>query len=62
MKAPDLASQRLVLDPAAASDLRNRLRQDPQTGVRQAPRPFEGMLLHLMLKSMRDATPAGALL
>ncbi|EXI68142.1 MAG: Peptidoglycan hydrolase FlgJ [Candidatus Accumulibacter adjunctus] len=62
MKAPDLATQRLVLDPAAAGDLRNRLRSDPQSGVRQAARQFEGMLLHLMLKSMREATPTGGVL
>jgi flagellar protein FlgJ len=62
MKAPELASQRLVLDPAATGDLRNRLRSDPQAGVRQAARQFEGMLLHLMLKSMRDATPTGGML
>ncbi|TLD47342.1 MAG: Peptidoglycan hydrolase FlgJ [Accumulibacter sp.] len=62
MKAPELATQRLVLDPAAAGDLRNRLRTDPQAGVRQAARQFEGMLLHLMLKSMRDATPTSGVL
>ena len=62
MKAPELATQRLVLDPAAAGDLRNRLRTDPQAGVRQAARQFEGMLLHLMLKSMRDAMPTSGVL
>lgn len=62
MKAPELATQRLVLDPAAAGDLRNRLRADPQAGVRQAAPQFEGMLLHLMLKSMRDATPTSGVL
>jgi flagellar protein FlgJ len=30
--------------------------------LRQAARQFEGMLLHLMLKSMRDANAAGGLL
>ena len=62
MKSTDSISNRLVLDPAAASDLRARLRQDPQAGVKQAAQQFEGMLLHLMLKSMRDATAAGGLL
>lgn len=62
MKAPLPATQRLVLDPAVAGDLRNRLRIDPQAGVRQAARQFEGMLLHQILKSMRDATPASGLL
>lgn len=62
MKATDLAAQRLILDPAVGADLRVRLRQDPQAGAKQAAQQFEGMLLHLMLKSMRDATSAGGLL
>jgi flagellar protein FlgJ len=62
MKASDLGTSRLVLDPAVAGDLRARLKQDPQAGVKQAAQQFEGMLLHLMLKSMRDATAAGGLL
>ncbi|WP_291994531.1 flagellar assembly peptidoglycan hydrolase FlgJ [Candidatus Accumulibacter sp. ACC003] len=62
MKSIDLASNRLVLDPAAAADLRARLGQDAPGGVRQAAQQFEGMLLHLMLKSMRDASASGGLL
>jgi flagellar protein FlgJ len=61
MNAIDLATRRLVLDPAAAGDLRAGCRQDPQAGLKQAAQQFEGMLLHLMLKSMRDATAGGAL-
>ncbi|MCB1965668.1 MAG: rod-binding protein, partial [Candidatus Accumulibacter sp.] len=62
MKSIDLATNRLVLDPAAAGDLRARLGQDPQGGLKQAAQQFEGMLLHLMLKSMRDAIGSGGLL
>lgn len=62
MKSTDLGSHRLALDPALAGDLRAKLRQDPQAGVQQAARQFEGMLLHLMLKSMRDASASGGLL
>lgn len=62
MKSVDLATNRLVLDPAAAADLRTRLSQDPQGGLKQAAQEFEGMLLHLMLKSMRDASGTGGLL
>lgn len=62
MKSTDLGTHRLALDPALASDLRARLRQDPQAGVQQAARQFEGMLLHLMLKSMRDASAGDGLL
>lgn len=62
MKSTDAVNNRLVLDPAAAADLRVKLRQDPQAGLKQAAQQFEGMLLHLMLKSMRDATPSDGLL
>jgi flagellar protein FlgJ len=54
--------QRFVLDPRTASDLRQKLENDPQAGIRQAARQFEGMLLQMMLKSMRDATPQDGLL
>jgi len=62
VKSIDLATNRLVLDPAAASDLRTTLSQDRQGGLKQAAQQFEGMLLHLMLKSMRDATASTGLL
>jgi flagellar protein FlgJ len=54
--------QHFVLDPRTASDLRRKLDDDPQAGIRQAARQFEGMLLQMMLKSMRDATPQDGLL
>lgn len=62
MKSTDAITNRLILDPAAAADLRTKLRQDPQAGLKQAAQQFEGMLLHLMLKSMRDATQSNGLL
>ncbi len=62
MKADDLNSQRFVLDLQAAGELRNKLKQDPQAGLKQAAQQFEGMLLQMMLKSMRDATPQDGLL
>jgi peptidoglycan hydrolase FlgJ len=62
MKSTDSVTNRLALDPAAGADLRTRLREDPQAGLKQAAQQFEGMLLHLMLKSMRDATPTDGLL
>ena len=62
MKSTELGVQRLAIDPAAAVDLRAKLRQDPQTGVKQAAQQFEGMLLNLMLKSMREASSGGGLL
>ena len=62
MNSANLGVNRLAIDPALGGDLRARLKADPQAGVRQAARQFEGMLLHLMLKSMRDANAAGGLL
>jgi len=41
MKSTALGVQRLAIDPAAAVDLRAKLRQDPQTGVKQAAQQFE---------------------
>jgi len=62
MKADDLNSQHFVLDLKAAGDLRAKLKQDPKAGLHQAAQQFEGMLLQMMLKSMRDATPQDGLL
>jgi flagellar protein FlgJ len=57
MKPEDINANRSVLDPKSTADLRLKLKQDPQGGLKQAAQQFEGMLLQLMLKSMRDATP-----
>lgn len=57
MKAEDLNSNRFVLDAKSSADLQLKLKQDPQAGLKQAAQQFEGMLLQMMLKSMRDATP-----
>ncbi|MBP6710728.1 MAG: flagellar assembly peptidoglycan hydrolase FlgJ [Propionivibrio sp.] len=57
MKAEDLKANHFVLDLKAGAELRARIKQDPQAGLKQAAQQFEGMLLQMMLKSMRDATP-----
>ena len=57
MKAEDLKANHFVLDTKATADIRAKLKQDPQGGLKQAAQQFEGMLLQMMLKSMRDATP-----
>ena len=62
MKTDSLNPQQFVLDPKSSGDLRAKLKQDPQTGLKQAARQFEGLLLQMMLKSMRDATPQDGLL
>ena len=57
MKAEDLKANHFVLDLKAGAELRARIKQDPLAGLKQAAQQFEGMLLQMMLKSMRDATP-----
>jgi flagellar protein FlgJ len=62
MKADNVQTNRFVLDMSAASDTRLQIKQDPQVGLKQAAQQFEGMLLQMMLKSMRDATPQDGLM
>lgn len=66
MKSIDFANHavntRLAIDPAAAADLRAQLAQDSQAGMKRVAQQFEGMLLQLLLKSMRDATISGGML
>ncbi|MEI7430781.1 MAG: flagellar assembly peptidoglycan hydrolase FlgJ [Betaproteobacteria bacterium] len=62
MKAEDLTANRFVLDQKANADLKAKIKQDPQGGLKQAAQQFEGMMLQMMLKSMRDATPQDGLM
>ena len=62
MKTDNVNLQHFVLDPKSNSDLRAKMKQDPQGSLKQAAQQFEGMLLQMMLKSMRDATPQDGLL
>jgi flagellar protein FlgJ len=62
MKADTLNASSFVLDTRTTSDLRRKLNEDPQAGLRQATQQFEGLLLQMMLKSMRAATPQDGLL
>ena len=62
MKAEDLNANRFVLDTKASADLKAKIKQDPQGGLKLAAQEFEGMLLQMMLKSMRDATPQDGLM
>ena len=61
MKADDI-KQRFVLDSQGAADLKYRLKQDPQGGLKEAARQFESLMLSMVMKSMRDATPQDGLL
>ncbi|MDR3299718.1 MAG: flagellar assembly peptidoglycan hydrolase FlgJ [Candidatus Accumulibacter sp.] len=62
MKTDTLTPPSFVLDTRTTSDLRRKLNEDPQAGIRQATQQFEGLLLQMMLKSMRSATPQDGLL
>lgn len=57
MKSGALTSQPFVLDLKAGADLRAKLKDDPQGGLKQVAKQFEGLLLQMMLKSMREASP-----
>jgi flagellar protein FlgJ len=57
MRTENLHSQRFVLDPRTASDLRRTIKDDPRAGMKEAAVQFEALLLQTMLKSMRDAAP-----
>lgn len=58
MKPEDIANHRFVLDLKSAQDLRSKLQQDPQGGIKAAAKQFEGMFMQMVMKSMRDATPS----
>jgi peptidoglycan hydrolase FlgJ len=58
MKPEDIARNRFVLDMKSAQDLRSKLKQDPQGGIKEAAKQFEGMFMQMVMKSMRDATPS----
>ena len=62
MKAEDLNANRFVLDAKTTADLRLKIKQDPQAGLKQAAQQFEALMLQTMLKSMRDATPQDGLM
>lgn len=55
--APDLDG-RLALDANGLGRLRMAARQNSPEAVREVAQQFEAMLLNMMLKSMRDATPS----
>ena len=56
MKADDLNANRFVLDFKTTSDVRAKLKNDPQGGLKAAAQQFESLMLQMMLKSMREAT------
>ncbi|MBK9446494.1 MAG: flagellar assembly peptidoglycan hydrolase FlgJ [Betaproteobacteria bacterium] len=61
MKPEDITNHRFVLDMKSAQDLRAKFKQDPQAGIKETAKQFEGMFLQMVMKSMREATPADGL-
>jgi flagellar protein FlgJ len=51
-------SQRFALDVQGFDTLRARANASPQEGMKMAARQFDAVFTQMMLKSMRDATPA----
>ena len=62
MKADDINVNRFVLDPKSTAEIQAKFKSDPQTGLKAAAQQFEGMLLQMVLKSMRDTVPQDGLM
>ena len=60
--ASSVLDQRLSLDVQGVDSLRRTARSSPQEGMKQASKQFEVMFMHMMLKSMREATPSDGML
>ena len=56
--ASGVLDQRLSLDVQGVDALRRTVRASPQEGAKQAAKQFEVMFMQMVLKSMREATPA----
>ena len=59
--SPGVLDQRLSFDVQGVDALRRTVRNSPQEGLKQASKQFEVLFMQMMLKSMRDATPAEGL-
>lgn len=51
------SANRFVLDPSNLANLRSSLKTPSPAGLHQAAQQFEALMLQMVLKSMRDATP-----
>ena len=56
--ASGVLDQRLSLDVQGVDALRQTVRTSPVEGMKQASKQFEVLFMQMMLKSMREATPA----
>lgn len=53
--------QNFALDVQSVDALRRTVRNSPQEGLKQASKQFEVLFMQMVLKSMREATPADSL-
>ncbi|MFZ4478410.1 MAG: flagellar assembly peptidoglycan hydrolase FlgJ [Rhodoferax sp.] len=56
--ATAVLDQRLALDVQGVDALRRTVRSSPQEGMKQASKQFEVLFMQMVLKSMREASPA----
>ncbi|MDR1162440.1 MAG: flagellar assembly peptidoglycan hydrolase FlgJ [Candidatus Accumulibacter sp.] len=61
MRTENIQANRFVLDPNANKALRANAKQDQAAALKDAARQFEGLMLQMVLKSMRDAAPQDGL-
>jgi flagellar protein FlgJ len=61
IQTPDINGG-LVLDARGLDALRLQARQNPDQALKGVSRQFEAVFLHMLLKSMRDATPKDGLM
>lgn len=62
MRLDTMTPNRFVLDPKNMADLRSSIKENPQAGLKAAAQQFESMMLQMVLKSMRDATPQSGMM
>ncbi|TXI19802.1 MAG: flagellar assembly peptidoglycan hydrolase FlgJ [Nitrosomonas sp.] len=58
--SPDTSSK-LAIDAKSINDLQHLAKQNPDEALRKAAQQFEALFMHMLLKSMRDATPKDGL-
>jgi flagellar protein FlgJ len=61
MRTENFNFNRFVLDPASNAATRVRAKSDQAGALKDAARQFEGLMLQMVLKSMRDAIPQDSL-
>ncbi len=59
--SPDLSSK-LAIDGKSVDDLQLMARQKPDEALQKVAQQFEALFMHMVLKSMREATPKDGLL